>query len=61
VLSKILCESIAHALATPIINMLSHKEFQVRKKAVLIVYKIFKINNALVPEFEDKLRKALCD
>ena len=60
-MSKILCESIAHALANPIINMLSHKDFQARKKAILIVYKIYKINPALVPDFEDKLKKALCD
>ena len=43
VLSKLLCVSIMNALIISITNLLSHKNGIIRKKSIMIAYKIFLI------------------
>jgi vesicle coat complex subunit len=60
-LAKLLYPQVVHALVQPVLALLSHKESVIRKKAVQVAYKIFKIQNALIPDFDERLRRALCD
>lgn len=58
---KLICSSIVHGLVEPIINLLTHSNELVRKKAVLCAQKICLISSSLVSTYPEKLKRALCD
>lgn len=59
--SKLVSASIVSALVDPVTKLLSHTNEAIRKKAIMALHKIHKISPSSVTDFNDKLKKALCD
>ena len=59
--SKLVSSGIVHALVDPIINLLTHNNELIRKKAILCIQKISAISSSLVSSYPDKMKRALCD
>lgn len=60
-LSKLLYKNIVHALVDPVISLLDHKAEAVRKKAVMIMQRIYNIQPNLIVDYHDRMKRALCD
>lgn len=44
-----------------VLKLLIHQTDLVRKKAVIVMQRIHQLQPELIPDYEDKLRRALCD
>lgn len=60
-LGNIMNSTIASAVNEHVVKLLSHATDLVRKKAILVLQKIKMATGNDIPEFKDKLKKALCD
>ena len=52
---------IIQAVSEPVLKLLDNKEIQIRKKAVMCLYKFYQIDKNSVPDCESKMKKLLCD
>ena len=53
--------TIMQAVTEPIIKLLDNKNEQIRKKAVMCLYKFYQVNPTMVPDCDEKMRRLLCD
>jgi AP-4 complex subunit epsilon-1 len=53
--------TLMQAVTEPIIKLLDHSNEQIRKKAVLCLYKFYQCNPSYVSDINDKMKKMLCD
>lgn len=53
--------TIASAITQHVIKLINHTTDLVRKKAVLVLQKIKISTGTEVPEYKEKMKKALCD
>ena len=60
-LPKILNTTIASAIGDSILKLLSHQVDLIRKKALLVLGRIFEISPGFISDYADKLKAALCD
>lgn len=60
-ISKILCPFIVQAIVEPVSKLLNHTNENIRKKAVMALHKVIKIQPSAVTEISDKINRALCD
>lgn len=60
-ISKILCPFIVQAIVEPVSKLLNHTNENIRKKAVMALHKVVKIQASAVSEISDKINRALCD
>ena len=60
-LGHILNSTIASAVTDHVVKLVTHTTDLVRKKAVLLLQKIKAVTGAEVPEYREKMKKALCD
>lgn len=60
-LGQILNSTIASAITEHVVKLLGHTTDLVRKKAILILQKIKVVTGAEIPEYKEKMKKALCD
>ena len=60
-LGKLLYSSIVPAVIDPILNLIEHKHETVRKKTIVIIQKIYKINKSFIPNYFEILKKLLSD
>ena len=60
-LGQILNSTIASAITEHVVKLLGHTTDLVRKKAILILQKIKLVTGADIPEYKEKMKKALCD
>ena len=54
-------ETIMRAVMDQIIGMLTHSNDYVRKKAVMVLHKFWKINPNLIDNVDQLMKTALCD
>lgn len=60
-LSKLINGTIVSALIDQINKLLIHPTDLVRKKAIMVLQKVYKINPSMVPDYDERMRRALCD
>ena len=53
--------TIMQAVTEPVMKLLDNKNEQIRKKAVMCLYKFYQVSPSFVPDCEDKMRKLICD
>ena len=53
--------TIMQAVTEPVMKLLDHKSEQIRKKAVMCLYKFYQVSPQTVPDCEEKMRKLICD
>ena len=53
--------TIMQAVTEPIMKLLDSKNHQIRKKAVMCLYKFYQVDPSYVPDCEEKMRKLICD
>lgn len=53
--------TIMQAVTEPVIKLLDNKNEQVRKKAVMCLYKFYQVSPQSVPDCDDRMRRLLCD
>ena len=53
--------TIMQAVTEPVMKLLDNKNEQIRKKAVMCLYKFYQVSPQTVPECEEKMRKLICD
>ena len=53
--------TIMQAVTEPIMKLLDNKNEQIRKKAVMCLYKFYQVSPITVPDCEDRMRKLICD
>ena len=53
--------TIMQALTEPILKLLDHKSEQIRKKAVMCLYKFYQVDKNSVPDCDERMRRLLCD
>ena len=53
--------TIMQACTEPILKLLDHKNEQIRKKAVMCLYKFYQIAPTFMPDVDDRMRRLLCD
>lgn len=53
--------TIMQAVTEPILKLLDNKNEQVRKKAVMCLYKFYQINPSFISDVDDIMRRVLCD
>ena len=58
---KLICSGIVHALVDPVLNLLTHANELIRKKAIICTQKISSISTSLVSSHAEKMKRALCD
>ena len=60
-LDLIMNTTIAGAITDSIIKLMGHQTDLIRKKAILVLQKIQLVTGNSVPDYKDKIKKALCD
>ena len=53
--------TIMQAVTEPIMKLLDNKNEQIRKKAVMCLYKFYQVSPLFVPDCEERMRKLICD
>ena len=53
--------TIMQAVTEPVMKLLDNKNEQIRKKAVMCLYKFYQVDPATVPDCEERMRKLICD
>jgi AP-4 complex subunit epsilon-1 len=53
--------TIMQAVTEPIMKLLDHKNEQVRKKAVMCLYKFHQVNPSYIPDINERMKRLLCD
>ena len=53
--------TIMQAVTEPIMKLLDNKNEQIRKKAVMCLYKFYQVSPLTVPDCEERMRKLICD
>ena len=53
--------TIMQAVTEPIMKLLDNKNEQIRKKAVMCLYKFYQVSPPTVPDCEERMRKLICD
>ena len=53
--------TIMQAVTEPVMKLLDNKNEQIRKKAVMCLYKFYQVSPSFVPDCEEKMRKLICD
>ena len=53
--------TIMQAVTEPILKLLDNKNEQIRKKAVMCLFKFYQVSPQTVPDCEDRMRKLICD
>ena len=53
--------TIMQAVTEPIMKLLDNKNEQIRKKAVMCLFKFYQVSPSTVPDCEDRMRKLICD
>lgn len=53
--------TIMQAVTEPILKLLDHKNEQIRKKAVMCLYKFYQVNPSYVSDINDRMKRLLCD
>ena len=53
--------TIMQAVTEPILKLLDHKNEQIRKKAVMCLYKFYQVSPNSVPDCDERMRRLLCD
>ena len=53
--------TIMQAVTEPVMKLLDNKSHQIRKKAVMCLYKFYQVDPATVPDCEERMRKLICD
>ena len=52
---------IIQAVSEPVLKLLDNKDWKIRKRAVMCLYKFYQIDKNCVPDCENKMKKLLCD
>lgn len=60
-LAKLISPMMVGGVLEPLTKLLTHTTDLVRKKAVIVMHRINKIQPNTIPDFNEKLRRALCD
>jgi AP-4 complex subunit epsilon-1 len=60
-LGKLVNTTIVNALYEQVSKLLTHTTDLVRKKAIIVLQKIHKISPSTILDYEDKMKRALCD
>ena len=53
--------TIVEAISDSVVKLIGHQTDLVRKKAILILKKIQQISGNSIPDYKEKMKKALCD
>ena len=53
--------TIMQAVTEPIMKLLDNKNEQIRKKAVMCLFKFYQVSPPTVPDCEERMRKLICD
>jgi AP-4 complex subunit epsilon-1 len=53
--------TIMQAVMEPILKLLDNRNEQIRKKAVMCLYKFYQVNPSYIPDVDDRMRRLLCD
>ncbi len=53
--------TIMQAVTEPVMKLLDNKNEQIRKKAVMCLYRFYQVDPATVPDCEERMRKLICD
>lgn len=53
--------TIAESISEHVVKLLGHTTDLVRKKSILVLQKIKQETGTAIPEYKDKMKKALCD
>jgi hypothetical protein len=53
--------TIMQAVTEPICKLLDHKNEQIRKKAVMCLFKFYQVSPSYIPDVDDRMRRLLCD
>ena len=53
--------TIMQACTEPVLKLLDNKNEQIRKKAVMCLYRFYQVDPGTVPDCEERMRKLLCD
>ena len=60
-LGNIMNATIATSISEHVLKLITHTTDLVRKKAILVMQKIKQETGTAVPDYKDKMKKALCD
>jgi AP-4 complex subunit epsilon-1 len=60
-LGNIMNSTIASSILEHVVKLVNHTTDLVRKKAILVIQKIKQITGAEIPDYREKMKKALCD
>eukprot|EP00357_Protocruzia_adherens_P036425 CAMPEP_0114990534 /NCGR_PEP_ID=MMETSP0216-20121206/10855_1 /TAXON_ID=223996 /ORGANISM="Protocruzia adherens, Strain Boccale" /LENGTH=968 /DNA_ID=CAMNT_0002353731 /DNA_START=40 /DNA_END=2946 /DNA_ORIENTATION=- len=58
---KLMNQTIVHPVLEPVTKLLTHNEDIVRKKAVMVMHKIYTMSPELCDDHMDKIKRTLCD
>ena len=53
--------NIMQAVSEPIMKLLDNRNEQIRKKAVMCLYKFHQVNPSYIPDINEKMKRLLCD
>ena len=53
--------TIMQAVTEPVIKLLDNKNEQIRKKAVMCLFRFYQVDPSYVPDVEERMRKLICD
>jgi AP-4 complex subunit epsilon-1 len=53
--------NIMQAVSEPIMKLLDNKNEQIRKKAVMCLYKFHQVNSSYIPDINERMKRLLCD
>ena len=53
--------TIMQAVTEPVMKLLDNRNEQIRKKAVMCLYRFYQVDPSYVPDCEDRMRKLICD
>ncbi|EGR32873.1 hypothetical protein IMG5_068280 [Ichthyophthirius multifiliis] len=60
-LGKLMNSTIINGILEQVLKLLIHQTDLVRKKAIMVLQKIHQLSPSSIPDYNDKMRKALCD
>lgn len=60
-LAKLINPTIATGVQEEVYKLLNHQTDLVRKKAIMVMQKLYILNPSSIPDYEDKMKRALCD
>ena len=53
--------TIMQAVTEPVMKLLDNRNEQIRKKAVMCLYRFYQVDPSYVPDCEERMRKLICD